>query len=139
MIVTPITYWMGAIICAVVLLVNVISVIKATVVINEVVRIDEKVKERTFFVRSLTVEAETLTAKAGSDGARAECKKVYEAIRYADPMSNDSLSFVESQISAKFSEFSGAVYADDLDKASALANEFVILVGDRNRKCMLLK
>ena len=54
-------------------------------------------------------------------------------------MSNDALAFVESQIAAKFAELSDAVKADDAEKVAEIANEVVVLVGDRNKKCKLLK
>lgn len=76
---------------------------------------------------------------AKSEAVKAECRKVYEAIRYSDPMSNDALAFVEAQITAKFAEFTDAVNSDDAEKATIIANEVAILVGDRNKKCKPLK
>ena len=139
MLISPLPYWIGVIVCAIVLAANVLSVVKAAVVVGEVVRIDEKVKKQTFFIKSLTVDADTLMAQAKSETAKAECRKVYEAIRYSDPMSNDALSSVEGQITVKFAELSDAVKADDAEKVAELAREVVILVGDRNKKCKLLK
>ena len=78
-------------------------------------------------------------ASAKSEAVKAECKKVYEAIRYSDPMSNDALASVEGQITVKFAELSEAVKADNTEKITELANEVIILVGDRNKKCKLLK
>ena len=139
MIISPLPYWVGVIVCAIVLVVNVLSVIKATAAIEEIERVDEKVKAQTFFIKSLIVDADTLMASAKSDAVKAECRKVYEAIRYSDPMSNDALASVESQITIKFAELCEAVKADDIERATELANEVVILVGDRNKKCKLLK
>ena len=138
-IVTPLPYWVAAIACAIVLAANIFAIIKAKVAIDHVEKVDEKVKVQTFFIKSLTVDADTLMAMAKSDVAKAECKKVYEAIRYSDPMSNDALAAVESQITVKFAAFSDAVKADEADKVAELANELCILVGDRNKKCKLLK
>ena len=139
MLISPLPYWVGVIVCAIVLVANVLSVVKATAAIDEIERVDTKVKTQTFFIKSLTVDAETLMAKAKSDSVKAECKKVYEAIRYSDPMSNDALSSVESQITVKFAALSDAVERDESDTVTKEANEVVILVGDRNKKCRLLK
>ncbi|MBO7183988.1 MAG: hypothetical protein J6V49_07630 [Bacteroidales bacterium] len=139
MLISPLQGWVGAILCSIILAANILSVVKATIAVGEVVRIDEKVKVQTFFIKSLTVDADTLMAMAKSDSAKAECKKVYEAIRYSDPMSNDALASVESQITVKFAALSDAVKADETDKVAELANEVCILVGDRNKKCKLLK
>jgi len=139
MLIPALPYWICIIICVIALAFNIITVVKTTAVINEVSRIDEKVKVQTFFIKSLTIDADTLMAGAKSDEAKAECRKVYEAIRYSDPMSNDALSAVEGQISIKFAALSEAVNADDIEKVKELAKEVIVLVGDRNKKCMLLK
>lgn len=139
MLISALPYWVGIVACSIVLAVNIISVVKATVAIDEVERVDAKVKTQTFFIKSLTVDAETLTESAASENVRAECRKVCEAIRYSDPMSNDALCSVESQISAKFSELSDAVMSDDIDNVSKIAGELLVLVGNRNKKCKMLK
>jgi len=139
MLISPLPYWVGVIACAIVLVVNVISVLKATAAIDEIERVDTKVKTQTFFIKSLTIDADTLMASAKSEAVKAECRKVYETIHYSDPMSNEALSSVEGQITVKFAEFSEAVKANDVGKATEIANEIVVLVGDRNKKCKLLK
>ena len=98
----------------------------------------DKVKVKTAFIRLLTADAESLLAYAKTDEAKAAANKVYEAVRYSDPMSSDALAGVEGQITLKFNEFSNAV-TSGADNIEALANELVILVGDRNKKCKLLK
>ena len=139
MLIPALPYWICIIICAIILAFNILTILKATAVINAVSGIDDKIKVKTFFIKSLTVDADTLMASAKSDVAKAECKKVYEAVRYSDPMSHDALSAVEGQISIKFAALSEAVKADDTAKIAELANEVIILVGDRNKKCKLFK
>ena len=131
--------WVGVIACAIILAANAVSIIKATAAIEEVSRIDEKVKAQTFFIKSLTVDAESLMARAASEPIKAECRKVYEAVRYSDPMSNDALASVEGQITVKFAELSEAVKADYAEAVAEIANEVIILVDDRNKKCKLCK
>ena len=139
MVISPLPYWVGIILCAIVLAFVAIAVVKATIAIDVVSQIDEKVKVQTFFVKSLTVDAEGLLARAQNDEIKLECKKVYEAARYSDPMSNDVLAATESQISIKFSELANAVVENDLELVKKLANETVILIDDRNKRCKLLK
>ena len=123
MLISPLPYWVGVIVCAIILVANVLSVVKATAAIDEIERIDTKVKTQTFFIKSLTVDADTLMAQAKSEAVKAECRKVYEAIRYSDPMSNEALASVESQITVKFAVLSEAVKADDANKTIEIANE----------------
>jgi len=139
MLISPLPYWVGVILCAIVLVVNVLSVIKATSAISEVEYIDEKVRAQAFFIKSLTADADILMASTKSEAAKAECKKVYEAIRYSDPMSSDVLASVEEQISVKFSELSEAVKSDNTAVVTDIANEIVVLLENRNQKCKLLK
>lgn len=139
MIISLLPYWVGILLCAIVLGINVIAIIKASAVVDIVSSIDEKAKESTFFIKSLTVEAESLMSRAKSETIKAECKKVYEAIRYSDPMSNGALVSIESEITIKFSNFSDAVVSDKFNVASECATELVILIDERNKKCKLLK
>lgn len=139
MLISPLPYWIGILVCAIVLALNILSVAKAGAAASEVGRVDEKVKNQTFFIKSLTVDADTLLASAKSETAKAECRKVYEAIRYSDPMSNDALIPVESQITLKFAELSEAVKNDDAEKTAQLSKDVIVLVENRNKKCQILK
>lgn len=139
MIISPLPYWVGIILCAIVLAFNIIAVVKASAVIDIVGEIDNKVETKTFFIKSLTVDAESLISRAKSENIKAECIKVYEAVRYSDPMSSAALAPVESDITIKFSKFSEAVISENSETVATLADEIIILLGDRNKKCKLLK
>lgn len=139
MIVSPLPYWVGIILCAIVLAINIITLVKASAVVDIVGEIDNKVKTKTFFIKSLTVDAESLISRAKSESIKAECKKVYEAVRYSDPMSNGALASIENDITIKFSKLSDAVVSEDSEAVVILADEITILLGDRNKKCKLLK
>lgn len=129
----------GFVICFTTLGLNVIALLRAHFTSEEISRIDDDIKERTFYIKALTVDAERLLIRAKSDEVKSECKKVYEAVRYSDPMSKDELKSIEEQISAEFSLFSDAVLSDDKDAASNISKELENLIGDRNKKCKLLK
>ncbi len=129
----------GALICLIILAIDTASVMKAKTVATLVAEIDDKIKVKTFFIKSLTVDAEELVSRASSEEIKAECTKVYEAIRYSDPMSNDALSSLESEITIKFATLSDAVKADDVTAVVEAAKEVIILVENRNKKCKLLK
>ncbi len=131
--------WLGAIICGLILVLYAIAVVKAGTAANIVSDIDDKIEKQTSFIKSLTVDAEGLVARATTESIKAECTKVYEAVRYSDPMSNDALASTESEITIKFAKLAEAVKASDEENVKSLAEEVVILVGDRNRKCKMLK
>ena len=131
--------WIAAIVCAVVLGFSIISVVKAKAAADIVSDVDDKVKANTLFIKSLTVDAEHLMNTAKTAELKAEAKKVYEAVRYSDPMSSEALATAESAITIKFKEFQDAVKNNDIDLAKSSANELVFLINDRNKKCKLLK
>jgi len=131
--------WVGIIVCLLILAFTAIAVIKASAAADIVANVDEKVKAQTIFIKSLTVDAGNLLARATTPEAKEACKKVYEAVRYSDPMSNEALKVVEAQITVKFSELAAAVGSDETDKVKAAADELMILVADRNNKCKSLK
>lgn len=139
MLLSPLYGWIVLILFMIIWVAMTLSLLKTMGAVNEVQRVEETVKAQTAFIKSLTTDAETLMARAKSGPVKAECKKVYEAIRYSDPMSNDALASIESEISDKFAALSDAVKADDAEKVAEIATEVIVLVGERNKKCRLLK
>ena len=125
-------YWVGAVVAVIVLAVTALAVVKASAAADIVAEIDEKVRKQTFFIRNLTIEAETLMSKAKEPESKVLCKKIYEALRYSDPMSSEELSTIEGKIEAQFAVFSDTFSSD-------VAEEILLLIGERNRKCKLLK
>ena len=115
------------------------AVMVACFAVGVVTKIDEKVATKTFFIKSLTADAEHLISYAKSDELKAICKKAYEAIRYSDPMSNMMLSDIDEQIKNQFSEFETSVREDDFEVANKICEELIALVDKRNKKCKLLK
>ena len=132
MLISPLPYWIGILVCSIVLAANILVVIKAAAAIDEVQKIDNKVNVQTNFIKSLTIDAEALISKAQNESVKAECKKVFEAIRYSDPMSNEALSEIEGCIMLRFAEFSNS-------PSTETAGELLVLVAERNKKCKLLK
>ena len=129
--------WLTALVLAIVTLISVVAILKSHFVAETISKIDDKVKAKTFFIKNLTVDAETLISKASTDEAKAEAKKVYEAIHYSDPMANDELSSLESEITSKFNAFSNAVVSGEALEETSKA--LLILIEERNNKCKLLK
>ncbi|MBE6796924.1 MAG: hypothetical protein E7531_01085 [Ruminococcaceae bacterium] len=131
--------WIGIIVCLLVLAFTAVAVLKATLAISIVTDIDQKVKTKTYFVKALTVDAEHLMNTAKNAELKALAKKVYEAVRYSDPMSNAVLVEVEEKIQNGFSDFENAVNGEDYELATSTSNELLSLIDIRNKKCKLLK
>ncbi len=131
--------WITAVVCTLLFGFSAVSVVKAQAAAEVVADVEKKVKAQTFFIQSLTLDAQDLVEKAQNEEVRAELKKVYEAIRYSDPMSSDQLAAAESQITLAFAGLREAVAAGDSQQVKQKANDVLILVKERNSKCKLLK
>ena len=131
--------WIAIIVCVIILAFNAIAIIKATAAADIVSGIDEKIKTQTFFIKSLSVDAQSLVGAAKTEALRAEAKKVYEEIRYSDPMANDALTELDNQIERQFNSFSDAINSEDLEVATELASSLIEMINRRNQKCKLLK
>lgn len=131
--------WLGIIICFAVLAINVIAILTATVTIDTVSAIDEKIANNTDFIKSITVDAQNLINRANAPMLKQKCKKVYEALQYSDPVSSEQLSDVEKQIKDEFDLLTDAVLSDDLDKTEISVKEILTLISDRNNKAKSLK
>lgn len=107
--------------------------------ISFVSNIDREIKSKTFTIKQLTVDAEHLINVAKTDELKIVCKKVYEALRYSDPMNNMSLSEINQLIQNEFKTFENAINENDIEIAQAISIELINLIDKRNKKCTLLK
>lgn len=127
--------WIAAVLCIIILSFNASAVLKASWAADLVSKVDERVIEQTSFIKNLTIDVESILSCAKSEDVKAECKKVYEAVRYSDPMSNDDLSLIEAKIITKVDELSSAVKIDEVEKVKTIAKEILSLITERNIKC----
>jgi len=139
MIFTMIPWWIGAIVCLLVAGYFVIACLNASTATNVVADIDKNVKNKTFFIKMAIVDAENIMARAETLEMKAECKKVYEALRYSDPMSDVALNDIEQLIDRELNELKQAVMAKDNAKIIGTVNELLFSIKERNSKCKALK
>ena len=139
MVIPGIPNWLGAILCVLILGFSAIALLSAKTAANVVGDIDDKIQVQTFFIKSLTTDVQALMMAASSDDMRTEIKKVYEAVRYSDPMSQSALAGIEAQITLKFQELSQAVGEQNLQGVQTATQALLILVDNRNKQCRLLK
>lgn len=139
MIIPNLENWVAIIACAIILAAYAIAVVTAHSAAEAVEDAGAKVKAQTAAMKMLTADAQALLTKSDDPAIKAECKKVYEALRFSDPVSNEALSAVETRISAKLLDFADAVKAGKADEAKALSNALQELIDDRAIKCKALK
>ena len=137
--VPAIPLWLGIIICVLIFAITLIAVITASGAAGTVSAIDQKVKAKQLFVRVLTAQAETEISMAEDPEIKSECKRVYEAIRYSDPMSDNALAQIENDINSMFNEFRQTVSSGNKAAVKQQADTLIRMIGDRNTRCKLLK
>ena len=139
MLIPVLPVWMGIIICLLVLIFNVIALVSAQAAVSTVEEIDKRIKGKTFFIKSLTVDVEMLKEKATIPEITNELKPLYDAVRYSDPMSDDALASIESQITLLMSELGAGVEKADIEAVKKNVKNITVLLSERNKKCKLLK
>ncbi len=114
-----------------------IGLITVNISKEEIERLDDKVKEKVFYIKSLLADVEGLEARASDESNKKDLKELVETIRYSDPMSSPQLASIENEIEVKVTALmeNGA----DVDVTRAICNELQQLFAQRNRKCRLLK
>lgn len=139
MAVSAIPYWVGIIIDMLVLAFYAMAITKAAAATDIINTLETKVNEKTSYIKTLSIEANSLISRANSDETKALAKKVYEAIRYSDPMSVSELVEFEERIEREFSAFADSIKNNDIELATASADELINLLNDRNKKIELMK
>ena len=139
MMIIDLSPWIGFVACFIVLALNLLSIFKASWAAEAIGGIDDKVAASTSFIKLLTADAQSLAANVKSEELKSACTKLYETIRYSDPVSNPTLSVLEAKITVKMDEFKSLVNADDKEKATALLTELLQLIEERNLKTKALK
>lgn len=127
--------WIGIIVCMLILTFNAIAIIKATVAAEFVSGIDESIAVRTEFMQRLTARANTLMNQKRSE----ETIKIYEALRYSDPVDNPFLAECNSKLLAEFNAFADAVNSDDLELIKHSAASLMQTIEARNLLCKTTK
>lgn len=139
MIIPKFPKWLGIIICLLVLAFEIIALIQTQVVADSVSEIDRDIKEKTFYIKGLTVHVESLLARAATSESSSDIRAVYDAMRYSDPMSVSALEPIETQIALKVNELTTNFESANADDVKRMCKEIIILINDRNNRCKLLK
>ena len=134
-----IPYRYGIAVNVILLGVCLIGLIGVNIAKEEIERIDEKIKEKVFYIKSLQVDVEGLVSKSSDESMKKVLKELAETIRYSDPMSSPQLAAIENKIEAKVSALTEAVETADGEVAKTLCIELQQLFAERNRKSKMLK
>lgn len=125
--------WIPIVVCSVILGGSAICLIGTETGREEINRVEEKVKSKVFYIKSLQVDVEMLAETESNPIIKAELTKLAEKIRFSDPVSSDTLAEIESEIVNKIKEIETSK-----DKLAIIAVT-TALVDERNKKAKNLK
>lgn len=139
MILDSIPFQYGIILNVILFGVCIIGLVSTEIAKEEIERIDLKVKEKVFYIKSLQTDIENLANKAPDEVTKKMLKNLVEAIRYSDPMSSPQLAAIENKIKSKITVLSDAITAFDTSIIKSSCDELQQLITDRNRICKTMK
>lgn len=125
--------WIPIVVCSVILGGSAICLIGTETGREEINRVEEKVKSKVFYIKSLQVDVEMLAETESDPTTKAELIKLAEKIRFSDPMSSDALAEIDTEIASKIKEIKTSN-----DKLAIIAITSA-LVEERNKKTKILK
>lgn len=126
--------WITIIISVVIFAIACILIISGGVAKTTIEKTEKTVQTKTAFIKSLKADVGILLAKETDPKVKTELNKLYDEIRYSDPMSNRALAEIEKQISEKIASIETA----DENKLN-LISDIINLLKQRNIKCKALK
>ena len=81
-----------------------------------------------------------LIGKAKTEDSGKIVEKIYEALRYSDPISNDVLLEYEKAISSNLKKLALCMSEGrEIGEIQSIADELLALIENRNRKCKTMK
>ena len=126
--------WIAIVVSVAVLAFDAIAVMQSVAVADAVSDLDDAITENTFKMRELIADAEDLLHTVPEE-CRETAKRVYEALRYSDPVSAPGTEEAEDRIATQFYAFRDSALEGDHELAPRLADALFGLIEDRNRLC----
>lgn len=125
--------WAAVVVCAIIFGLSTICLVSSGIGVREISRVEEKVLEKTFFIKELQTNVELIAEAETDNETKTMLKQLAEKIRYSDPVSSEKLADLENRISAKAE---GLKTADNIIES---ISELNMLLDERNKKCKILK
>lgn len=126
--------WSTIITCSVVLICAFLVFIIGKIGKREISRIEDTVKVKVFYIKSLQTDVELLVELENDEQVKTDLIALAEKIRYSDPMSSEALKDIEKEIFQKIE-----LLKSEVNNKSAIIKEVEILLLKRNKKSKILK
>lgn len=131
--------WLAIVLQLIVLTVHIVFVVLCFMSTETIKEVQQKVKDKTTFIRLLQADAETCAAKANDPQVKAAFNKFAEQVRFSDPMSNENLFELEKMIALQISNADTCISMNDYVTAMQCCERASTLLIERNKKCYALK
>ena len=132
-IVTP--TWISIVLCVTLLTWALIGLITVGGSKEYIESVDNKIKTKVTFIKSLQMEVELIEQKSNNVEAKTRLKELGDKIKYSDPISDESLSDIENEILVSVRSLNSA---DELTIVNSVP-DILLKIDERNKKCKLLK
>lgn len=107
--------------------------------INEVERVENKVKEKVDFIKEKQLIIDQLVSEVDDKELKKALSSLSEMIRFSDPMSNESVTGLESTINDKISNLSLNVKKFSSEIVLEECKAISLLIDQRNKKLKVNK
>ncbi len=131
--------WLSIVVQLIVLAIHIVFVVLCFMSTETIREVQQKVKDKTTFIRLLQADAESCAAKANDPQVKAAFTRFAEQVRYSDPMSNENLFELEKMIALQISNADTCISMNDYRTAMQCCERASALLIERNKKCYALK
>ena len=131
--------YIAVIVCVLVFAGFIIGMIAADNARDVIENVDAKVKQKTFFIKSLQLDIKDMMNGVNDPSLFKALKELSDESTYSDPVSVEQLSSVENRIENGMMDLKSLIDTGDTAAATTKANEIQKLVRQRNDKLKLLK
>ena len=125
--------WSAIVACSCIAGISAICMIAADTGRREIERVEAKVQQKVFYIKSLQLDIEMLADAEQDADTKKALEQLAEKIRFSDPMSHEQLFTLENSITSKVTELKTAT------NKTELISEINMLLTERNKKCKTLK
>lgn len=140
MMVPALPNWAGIILCYTVLALSVMFLISAKTVEENKLSANKQLNNKTAFLRELADVASNMVSSSKTDAIRRTATKVYDAIRYSDPVSSEETKADEIDISNALLDLRNMLQNGcEEESFNEQADEILLLIEKRNNRCKALK
>lgn len=101
---------------------------------------EDSTRVSTEYIRLLTIRMENLYQIERDEARKAELKKVYEAVKYSDPVSStEDIKEIEIKIDVLYEQIKKDLESTDFEVLKSTCNKMINLLSERNLVCRVGK